>query len=65
MKKVEKKQNKKTKLSKFDEFIMKVGVERFNCNNRFFNFEFTKRVVKIAMDVWLNSRENVYKKKDS
>ena len=41
---------------KFDEFIMKVDVERFGCNNLLRNFRFMKRVVEIVMDVWWNNR---------
>ena len=58
---------KKKNDPKFSEFIMKVDVEHFGCNNLFQGFKFMKTVVKIAMDVWWNNRRNesVYKKKDS
>ena len=46
MKKVESTNN-----LKFDEFIMKVDVERFGCSNLLQVFKFMKNVVKIAMDV--------------
>ena len=58
--KVEKKKN-----PKFAEFIMKVEVERFSYNNFLQDFKFKKIVVKIAMDVWLNSwrkeKKNIYR----
>ena len=38
--------------SKFDEFIMKVNVERFGWNNPLQDFKFMKNVVKIGMDFW-------------
>ena len=59
--------NKKQNTPKFDEFIMKVNVECFGCNNLLQDFTFMKNVVKIAMDVWWNrlSKKSVCKKKDS
>ena len=36
---------------KSDEFILKVDVKRFSCNNLLQDFKFMKNVVKIAMDV--------------
>ena len=48
---------------KFDDFIMKVDIERFDCNNLLQDFKFMKNV-KIAMDV-SRRKEIVYKKKDS
>ena len=36
---------------KFDEFMMKVDIERYDCNNLLRDFKFMKNVVKIAMDV--------------
>ena len=61
------KKSRKTKWSKFDEFIMQVDVERFGYYNLLQDFKFVKSVVKIAMDVsWKSSRkESGYKKKDS
>ena len=43
---------------------MKVNDEYFGYNNLLQDFKFMKSVVKIAMDVWWNSRrkESVYKK---
>ena len=46
---------KKQNIPKFNEFIMKVDVERFGCNNLLQDFKFMKNVVKIAMDVWWNN----------
>ena len=50
---------------KFDEFIMKVDVECFGCNNFLQDFKFMKKVIKIVMDIRWNNRwkESVYKKK--
>ena len=42
---------KKQNIVKFDEFIMKVNVEGFGCNNLRQDFKFRKNVVKIAIDV--------------
>ena len=49
---------------KSDEFIMKVDVEHFGCNNLLQDFKFMKNVVKVVMYAWWNSRrkKNVYKK---
>ena len=41
---------KKRSCLKFDEFIMKVDVERFGCNNILQEFKFIKNVVKIVRD---------------
>ena len=41
---------------KFDEFIMKVDVERFGCKNLLQDFKFMK-IVRMAMDVWWNNRK--------
>ena len=58
---------KKQNTPKFDEFIKKVDVEHYGCNNLLLDFIFMKNVIKIAMNVWwINRRkEIVYKKKDS
>ena len=47
-------------------FFKKVDVERFGYNNFLQAFDFMKRVVEIAMDIWWNSRwkESVYKMKE-
>ena len=42
---------KKQNNPKFDEFIMKVDVERFGCNNLLQDFKFMKSVVKIVMNI--------------
>ena len=41
---------KEENIPKFDEFIMKVDVERFGCNNLLRDFKSMKNV-KIAMDI--------------
>ena len=46
----EKERLKKQNNPKFDEFIMKVNVEHFSCNNLIQDFKFMKNF-KIAMDV--------------
>ena len=38
-------------IPKFNEFIMKVDVERFGCNNFLQGFKFMKNIVKKVMDV--------------
>ena len=46
------KSRKKQKNIKFDEFIMKVNFEHFDCNNLLQDLKSMKNIVKIAMDVW-------------
>ena len=56
-----KSRKKKQNNSKFKELIMKVNIEHFSYNNLLQDFKFMKSLVKIAMDVWWNSRkESVY-----
>ena len=47
--------------------MIKDDVEHFGYINLLLDFKFIKSVIKVAMDVWWNSRrkESVYKKKDS
>ena len=54
----------KTTNPKFNEFIMKVDVERFRCNNLLQDFRFMKKVIKTAMDVWWNNRRKESEYKD-
>ena len=42
---------KKQNNPKFNEFILKVDVECFSCNNLLQEFKFMKNIVKVAMDV--------------
>ena len=42
---------KKQSNPKFDEFIMKVDIERFGCNNFLQDFEFMKSIIKVVMDI--------------
>ena len=47
LKKIEKENN-----YSFDEFIMKIDVKRFRCNNLLQDFKFKISFVKVSIDVW-------------
>ena len=58
------KKSRKTNNPKFDDFVMKVDVERFSYNNLLQDSKFMENVIEIAMDIWWNSmrKVSVYKK---